>query len=229
MRIDSIESMERAATDWGILPFFRNGIRGFSVQEMAAPGALFGDEEGCWEWKGPVIRERTTAYGKFFRHKAGFVSKALLPDFLNYRRNRYPIAEGSVEEMILDIIRISDSLSSTQLKKLIFGDRSKKRVQGEFVDTDFIQWDGKRKSLEGPLQRLQMGGWLLISDFQYKLTRRGERYGWGVAVYSTPEAWLPDVATEVQCSPEESLEHLVAAMALRLPHIDKSAIRKLLE
>ena len=41
--IASKEQLERAALRFGMLPFFANKIPGFSVQEMAAPGMLFGD------------------------------------------------------------------------------------------------------------------------------------------------------------------------------------------
>lgn len=127
--IASKEQLERAALRFGMLPFFANKIPGFSVQEMAAPGMLFGDTRdvyGCWEWKGPVIQEQTTAYGKFFNRKAGFVSLDLLPDFLNYRRAAYPVNPDSTERMILDIIRENEGLSSTELKHIIFGTPSRK-------------------------------------------------------------------------------------------------------
>lgn len=82
--IASKDQLEKTALKMGMLPFFSNRIAGFSVEEMAAPGKLFGGtsgEYGCREWKGPVIQEQTLAYGKFFNRKAGFVSLELLPDF----------------------------------------------------------------------------------------------------------------------------------------------------
>lgn len=227
--IDSIDDMEKAALQWGLLPFFRNDIRGLSIQEMAVPGALFGDEEGCWEWKGPVIQRMTTAYGKFFNRKAGFVSLELLPDFVNYRRWRYPVAEGSVDGMVLDIIRANEGLTSTELKKLIFGSKNAKRELGELPALDASSTGKTNKSLEGPLQRLQMGAHLLIADFQYKLTRRGEPYGWGVALYSTPEIWLPDVDYRIPRSPMESFERLAEHMHRLLPGVPQSRINKLIE
>lgn len=130
---------------------------------------LFGetrDDYGCWEWKGPVIQEQTTAYGKFFNRKAGFVSLDLLPDFLNYRRAAYPVNPDSTERMILDIIRENEGLSSTELKRITFGTPSRKRKLEDLVEAmEYVK--PKRHSIEGPLQRLQMGGWLLIADFEY--------------------------------------------------------------
>lgn len=131
-----------------MLPFFSNNIPGFSVEEMAAPGKLFGRDDGCWEWKGPVIHEMTTAYGKFFRRKSGFVARELYPDFINYRRSAYP----------LEI----------------------------------------------------------------------ERYGWGVALYTTPEIWFGKEITHCDHIPEESFNILVDHLASRLPRADHSRIVKLL-
>ena len=232
-KIDSKESLEEAASTFGILPFFPNNIRGLSVEEMCAPGMLFGGnyDEGCWEWKGPVIRRRTSAYGKFFRKKAGFVSLDLLPDFINYRRNAYPVKPGTTEEMLLEIIRENDSLSSTDLKRLIFGKKTRESWD-ELPEIDQPQAIVKTKSkgLESPLQRLQMGGFIVISDFVYKLTKRGERYGWGVAQYSTPEILFGDLLDNIEGrSPDESLDFIIECMKKRWPGIPKKSWETLLK
>ena len=239
LRINSRETLQEAAESFGILPFFPNNVRGLSVEEMCAPGMLFGGNyaEGCWEWKGPVIRKGTSAYGRFFNRKAGFVSLDLLPDFLNFRRHAYPIKEGSTDEMLFEIIRENDSLTSTELKKLIFGEYERTRWDEL---PEFIRKDSKeilpsrekkgRKSLESPLQRLQMGGWIIISDFEYKKTKSGERYGWGVARYSTPEISFGDRLKDKNFEdPMESFEFLVNNMKERWPRGSKDAFRKLLK
>lgn len=238
MVIDSQDSLERAALEYGLLPFFSNPIRGFSVAEMAAPGMLFGGNEGydgCWEWKGPVIQQQTTAYGKFFRNKAGFVALELLPDFLNYRRHKYPVEPDSTEAMILDIIRQNEGMTSTELRKLIntyfISHKDAALLNEEEFSKDSDEngdrFRPKRSSLEGPLRRLQMGGWLLIANFEYKLTRRGDRYGWGVALYSTPEIWFGRLP-QTQRTPQESIDFLVNRLSSSLPHVNKKAILKLL-
>ena len=230
--INSKNSLKEAADMMGLLPFFPNNIRGLSVAEICAPGKLFGGnyDEGCWEWKGPVIRQKTSAYGKFFRRKAGFVSLDLFPDFLNFRRHLYPVKPGSTEEMLLEIIRDNDSLSSTELKRFIFG-RKERTLWNEIPDMKDGQFANvKSKSLESPLQRLQMGGWIIISDFEYKLTKRGERYGWGVARYSTPEYYFEDkIDFDVSRNPEESLDFIITKMQERFPKISRSALEKLLK
>ena len=220
--IASKEQLARAAPRFGMLPFFANRIPGFSVQEMAAPGMLFGetrDDYGCWEWKGPVIQEQTTAYGKFFNRKAGFVSLDLLPDFLNYRRAAYPVNPDSTERMILDIIRENEGLSSTELKRIIFGTPSRKRKPEDLVEAmEYVR--PKRHSIEGPL---------LIADFEYKLTARGDRYGWGVAVYSTPEIWFERSFRETDRTPSESLDFLVDTLSAKLPGATRNQLTSLLK
>lgn len=228
--IASKEELEGAALRFGMLPFFTNRIPGFSVEEMAAPGMLFGethDDYGCWEWKGPVIQEQTTAYGKFFNRKAGFVSLELLPDFLNYRRNAYPIKPDSPEQTILDIIRENEGLSSTELKRMIFGAPSRRRKPENLVEAmEYVK--PKRHSLEAPLQRLQMGGELLIADFEYKFTARGERYGWGVALYSTPEIWFERNFEVTDRTPSESFDFLVDSLSAKLPGVNRELIADLI-
>lgn len=243
-RINSLDSLEEFASTSGLLPFFPSQIRGISIAEKCAPGKLFGGnfDEGCWEWKGPVIRKKTSIYGKFFKRKAGFVSPELICDFINYRRAKYPVKPGSADEMILEIIRENDSLTSTELKKFIFGKEETtlwkemledgflpKKVAGKNKMLSYKQNRPKSKSLEGPLQRLQMGGWLLISDFEYKKTRNGERYGWGVARYSTPESFIGDIIDlETHKSPEESLDKIVNVMRKKHPLVLKRSWQQLL-
>lgn len=208
-----MQKLAEASEKFGVLPFFYNPVRGLSVQEMCAPGMLFGgnQEEGCWEWKGPVIRQKISAYGKFFNRKAGFVSLKLFPYFLNYRRFKYPVKPDSTEAMLLDIIQENEGMTSTELKKHIFGELHPSRKWNDIPDHQvYIATKSKRKSLEGPLQKLQMGGWLVISDFEYKRTRKGERYGWGVAKYSTPELQFGDKLTSLNnLSPETSLDIMI--------------------
>lgn len=238
MKIRSKEELEEAISRFGILPFFRNNIRGLSIEEMAPHSLLFGGNEydGCWEWKGPVIRKRTSAYGKFFKRKAGFISETLLPHFLNLRRSRYSIKEGSKEEMIYDIIGINDKITSTELREGILGFQNRKRTMYDLPDisntsgvkTTVETKKPGRHSLESPLQYLQMGGNVCISDFRYKTTRRGERYGWGVAEYSLPENLFKKEYLITELTPDESLEFMVQYVSERYCHSKELDIRKLL-
>ena len=76
--IHTKEDLKEAIDAYGILPFFANEIKGFSIEEHCDPKVYFGEEPGVWEWKGPVIQELKCAYGKFFLKKAAFVKKMVL-------------------------------------------------------------------------------------------------------------------------------------------------------
>ena len=67
----SSDDLEAKVIEIGFLPFFHNSVKGFSIQEMVDPRLWFSDEEGPWEWKGPVIRNMNCAYGKCSMAKPG--------------------------------------------------------------------------------------------------------------------------------------------------------------
>ena len=68
-QIKSAEELIQTVETLGFLPFFRNSIEGFSVEEMCPEELWFTDIEGPWEWKGPVARSKRCIYGKFFNSK----------------------------------------------------------------------------------------------------------------------------------------------------------------
>lgn len=86
----SADDLIAAVEQYGFLPFFRNEIHGFSVEELCPPELWFADDvDGPWEWKGPAARSGKCLYGKLFNKKAGFVSREWIPDFANFRRDGY--------------------------------------------------------------------------------------------------------------------------------------------
>lgn len=78
------------------------------------------------------------------------------------------------------------------------------------------------------MQRLQMGGHMLIADFEYKYTAQGKRYGWGVALYSTPEIWFERDFSLKECTPGESFRRLILYMKEKLPGADARQLQYLL-
>ncbi len=161
---------------YGFLPFFKNGISGFSVEEMCPKELWFTDQDGPWEWKGPIAKSGRCLYGKFFGGKAGFISKQWIPDFVNYRRDGYDFDarydDGLApykDKHVLDTVAEHGTILSTELKKLCH-----------------YRKDGN-KGFDTVITRLQMQGYVCVADFVYKKDKRGEPYGWGVAQYTTPE------------------------------------------
>ena len=229
--VDTIRSamdMERQVLELGFLPFFRCGIPGFSVEERTAAEYWFSDEEeGPWEWKGPVIREGHCAYGKMFNKKAGYVSLEWLPDWLNYRRScRYAKDEdtAALDDVVLQTIISEGSVTVKELRHLLGFIRGRgKRTATDYVDS--LPGEGK-VSLEPILTRLMMGLQVVIADFEYNTDRHGQPYGWGVARYTTPEGLYGRL--DAGCSPEVSFRKLYTHFRQLFPEALEKSIRTLI-
>ena len=204
-QVRSKQDLIDAVLQFGIVPLFRNTIEGFSVEEHVSPEVWFGDGEGVWEWKGPVISETGCAYGKFLFHKAAFISPEWFLDFANFRRcgddfdTLFENGEAPrSDRRLFDLVRENEPVLSNRLKAL--GDYRK----GGYTGFDTV------------ITRLQAETYVLISDFVYQRDRFGQPYGWGIAEYSTPERWLGESFAEhvYDRTPEESYarltEHLCA-------------------
>ena len=221
--IRSREDMERLIGSFGFLPFFENGIPGFSLEEHT-PAELWynGSKDGrddwpVWDWKGPVASAGTCMYGKFFRKKAGFIDRAWIPDFLNVRRNGMTFDEWYDEGLLFykdralyDAVRTYGAILTPHLKL-----QCNYRKGG---DTGF----------DAAVTRLMMQGWLCISDFIYRTDRFGKEYGWGVALYTTPEAQFGEAALFCPRTPEESRERILAQLSARFPGVPEQAFRKVI-
>lgn len=222
------EDMIAAVETVGILPFFANRIKGFSIEENCDPSVYFGDGEGVWDWKGPVIQETRCAYGKFFEKKAVFIRKSLFYDFANYRRDGYDfdarIEDGLAdhsEQYLYDIIASHHSIRSKDAK-LIGGYVKSRKKDGD-------QWEA-RKGFDTNITKLQMQCYVLTSDFEYEMDKNGNFYGWGLARYATPESFYGKTfANNVyKRTPEESYKRILRHMKKILPEADEADIRKLI-
>ena len=221
---DAQETIERL----GILPFFSNVIEGFSIEENIDPKAYFSDEPGMWEWKGPIIQEMRCAYGKFFCKKAAFIRKDLFYDFANYRRDGYDFdarfEDGLAsydDQYLYNIIASKHSILSKDAK--ITGGYVKPRTKGP------DQWE-PRKGFDTHITKLQMQGYVLISDFEYELDKNGNFYGWGIARYATPEEFFGKTFSRnvYKRTPEQSYQRLLRHMKKILPDADEDQIRRFL-
>ena len=219
-RIRTRADLVRAVERFGFVPFFKNRIQGFSLAEHAAPETWFSDEEGLWEWKGPVIRETGCAYGKFFGGKAVYISREWFPDFANYRRDGYDFdalwEDGKArhaDKALYELLEPHAPITSRALKDL--GGYGKEG----------------RRGFDASITRLQHLGYVLISDFVYDLDRQGKPYGWGVAEYSTPEKHLGQAFREAvyRRTPEESFELILRHLQEILPNAGEKALRQLLK
>ena len=226
--ICSAEDLERQVCQQGFLPFFYCGIPGFSIEERTAREYWFSDEEeGPWEWKGPIIREGHCAYGKIFNKKAGYVSLEWLADFMNYRRSRHYAKDedtAALDDVVLQTIISEGSATVKELRHLLgFVKGRGKRKATDLVDP--MPNEGKI-SLDPILTRLMMGMHIVIADFEYNLDRHGRPYGWGVARYTTPEALYGPLV--VDHTPEASFHKLHKHFRQLLPGIDEKKLLQLI-
>ncbi len=138
-----------AVHEYGIVPYFRTSIPGFSLQEHGHASVLFSDSgDDTWEWKGPVIRETGCAYGKFFEKKAACVGRELFPDLANCRRDGYDFDA-----------RHDDGLAKCQDRRL--------RLQRQAAE------DGRKEGLRH--FRCPSAGAVLRADRRFCLHDRQER------------------------------------------------------
>ena len=212
-----------AIEEYGFMPFFENSIEGFSIEEHVDPACWWHSDTGewrVWEWKGSVIRETGCAYGKFFEKKACYISKEWFPDFANYRRNgydfdaRYDDGLASLKDkQLYELTEANAPVLSKQLKQL--GDYRK----------------GGNKGFDTVINRLQAQCYVVISDFVYMKDKYGRPYGWGVAEYSTPEAFMGADFTEkvYDRTPEESYERILAHFGRLFPSTEVERLKKFIK
>lgn len=218
--ITSAQDILKLIDEWGFVPFFQNEIPGFSIEERVDPALWFSDtQDGPWEWKGPIIRQSGCAYGKFFRGKAVFISPRLFPDFANHRRNGYDLDarwdEGltsQAEFQVWETLQKYPSLLSVDLKE-----------QSGFGKNG-------RKGFDAVLTRLQMGGYIVTTDFEYRKDKNGKPYGWGIARYATPENHFGSIFTDAVYlrEPKESKELLFNQLRSLHPNIPEKVLWKML-
>jgi len=191
----------------GFIPLFANEIPGFSVEERTTTSSWWtGDPEtDPWEWRILLSRDPDITYGKFFYKRAGFVSKEWFPVFANYRRNGYDFEA-----------LVGDELASYRARKIMDALELDEELKGmEILSPELKEKAGfgknGQKNYEGVVTDLQMQTYLIVSDFQQKKNKRGENYGWHIAVYATPETkWGYDhIASGYHEDPKESWKKIV--------------------
>lgn len=218
-KISSAADILNIVNELGFLPFFKNRIHGFSIEEMCEPQVWFKDTDGPWEWKGPVIRTGECIYGKFLNGKACYISREWIPDFINFRRDGYDFDSryesglaGYRDLNVYDTVSRYGSILSKKLKSLCGYTKA-----------------GGEKGFDGIITRLQMQGYICISDFEYMIDKHGNRYGWGVARYSTPEEIFgyEFCSSAYSREPQESYNRIIRHISSLYPNSMGSDMEKL--
>ena len=211
--IRSRADMEDAIRESGMLPFFRNRVPGWSVEERIDPGIWFTDREGPWEWKGPLASSGVCVYGKFLRGKAAFVSPECFPDLANFRR------EGLVWEEWEEEGRAAQA--ERQIMRYL-------ETHPLSISSQIRRGTGLIKGYDAALTRLQMQTFVVIADFRYSVSKDGVPYGWGNAVPEPAERFLPEdvLFPPAGRTPEGSFERLVRRLLQAMPQADEAALRR---
>ena len=213
------KDLEDAVREFGFIPYFRNSLPDFSIEEHVDPKAWFyKDLEGVWEWKGPVIRETGCAYGKFFEKKAAFISREWFFDFANYRRDGYDY-EGFFndgcgtykDKALFDLIEAKGPILSRELKRL--GNYKK----------------GGNTGFDTSINRLQHQCFVVISDFKYMKDRYGKEYGWGVAEYAAAEQFMGKEFSGIyRTEPKDSYNKILDHFRRMFPDTGETEIKRFL-
>ena len=211
-----------AVRTFGIVPFFRNSIPGFSIEEHVIPSVWYSGEDAdwpVWEWKGPVIGEAGCAYGKFFERKAAFVSFEWFLELANWRRDGYDFDA-----------RYDDGLASRKDRDLYELVAANAPVLSRTVKALGNYRKGGRTGFDTSLTRLQEQCYVVTGDFVYPVDRHGRTYGWGTAQYTTPEKLFGAAFTENVYSraPEDSHGRLLEHLGQILPRTDEAALARFL-
>lgn len=249
--IDCAARMSEVIRRFGIIPFFRCRVPGWSVEELTAPGCWFSDgpdsvELGPWDWKIDVVREGDIAYGKFLGGKAAFATVGWYRELMNWRRSlpryrmalREPFESSSKTDAlfrqmapeVLDILRRDGVVETGRLRSLC---------------------GVKKNVMDSILQFLQSGTWAVTGDLVRVYRGPDLHYnGWQRALNTTPDAlfaapldsgsgqpfWvrhLEDASSaagelSVQRSPAESRELLISHVREFFPDAPQAVLERLI-
>ena len=222
--IDSPERMIDVVRHFGIIPFFKGAVPGWSIEEMTAPGCWFDDGPdsvilGPWDWKIDVVREGDIAYGKFLGGKAAFATVEWYRELMNWRRSqpRYQMALGKpfkavsttdklmkhLSPHVLEIIRGQGAVETGQLRSLC-----REAVTPALLRAlparykTLLSPSVKKNVMDSIIQFLQSGTWIIIGDFERVYRGQDLHYnGWQRASNTTPEALFASVAADSSKQP----------------------------
>jgi hypothetical protein len=90
---------------------------------------------------------------------------------------------------------------------------------------------GGEKNFEGMVTALQMQTYLCMRDFRRRRNKKGEEYGWNIAVYAKPEhLWGYEyISSRYREKPEDSWNAIVAHMREICPIATEKQIRKVMK
>lgn len=223
--IDCPEAMIDVIRRMGIVPFFKNPIVGWSIEEMTVPG-FWWDTEGVlgpWDWKIDAVRDGI-AYGKFIGDRAAFITEEWFRELMNYRRSlpKYRVAVGyrphtkansKYEKLMrilskpaLDAIKEAGALESRQLRSVLAQSITPSQIRslGASYKTQLVP-TVKKSISDYVVTFLQMGTWCLVGDFEKVYRGPNLVYsGWQLSSITTPELFWGDYTPDSESPTQDS-------------------------
>lgn len=206
--INCVDDMIRAVRHFGIIPLFRGGISGWSIEEMTPREHWFttSDDLGPWDWKVDVVREGDIAYGKFIGGKASFATVEFYAHLMNWRRSlpRYRMALGEkyvaktrsdklmkvLSPSALEVIKTNGSADSALIRQATSKAVTPALIRSLGAGYKANLVPSVKKGINDTVVAfLEMGTWSVVGD----ITRvyRGpnaEYHGWQRSSHTTPDA-----------------------------------------
>lgn len=212
--IRSAESMIALIREVGIIPFFKNPVRWWSIQELTHPDWWFStsDELGPWDWKVDAVREGIV-YGKYFARRAAFATAPMYGHLMNWRRSlpQYLVAEGvrgaasptqpttidqrlqfNIAPILLSAIRSAGALDSAEIREVLEREvppELRRKVGGHMEK--YLLPRITKQSVDFLLGFLEMGTWVVVGDIARVYRGPNCEYkGWQRNTLTTPDALL---------------------------------------
>lgn len=225
-RVTGPEAMIEAVMELGIVPFFANGIPGYSIEEMTPSTNWFDTQENLmatpWDWKIACVQTGDIAYGKFlWGGKAAFATVKWYRELRNYRQSLSKYQPDAAQKQVLDYLARNGSIGIKEIRGLL-------GVKKGQADALMMRLMMQCRAVTGDITRVYRG-----PDLHYN--------GWQVSSFCTPEA-LFDTAPfaafsgfpfqgeslEVRSSPEESWGLLCEHLRDLVPAITEAQLKRLL-
>lgn len=208
LQIVSPETMIEVIRQLGIVPFFKNDVPGWSIEELTPSTNWFESAEtlGPWDWKIDAVRTGDIAYGKFLGGKAAFATVEWYRELMNWRRSiakyRMPLRERCtattkhdklmkvLSPIALGAINENGALEAKELRKICAERLTPTQLRSLGNDyKSLLSPCVKKNILDSLVQYLQMGTWTVIGDFTRVYRGPNLEYcGWQRASNTTPES-----------------------------------------
>ena len=219
-RVTGPEAMVETVLELGIVPFFENPIRGYSIEEMTPPEFWFeGDELGPWDWKIACVQSGEIAYGKFlWGGKAAFATVECYRELMNYRRSLPKYQPKGPLKQIMDYVDDNGSITIREVRGLL-------GVKKSAADAAVARLEQQTRLIIGDMIRVYRG-----PDLHYN--------GWQTASFCKPEDLFDEEgpgpfchfeqSREISRTPQESLQWLRERVLSIVPHATSKDLDKLL-